>query len=74
MQETYLTFGGHSARVMIEDKEIPHYAINVDPEKKEVTCWIASETEKVCESLFRYDILFISTNLGLFCRMVRWRR
>ena len=74
MPETYLTFGGHNARVMIEDKEIPHYAINVDPEKKEVTCWIASEAEKVCEYLFHYDILFISTNLGLFCRMVQCGR
>ena len=37
---------------MIEDEEIPHYATHVDPVKKEVTCWIASEAGKVRESLF----------------------
>ena len=37
---------------MIEDKEIQHYAINVDQDKKEISCWIASEAGKVRESLF----------------------
>ena len=52
MPETCIGFGGHCARVMIEDKEIPHYAIHIDQAKKEVSCWIASEVGKVRESLF----------------------
>ena len=43
---------------MIEDKEVQHYAIHVDPAKKEVSCWIASEAGKVCEFLFAIVILF----------------
>ena len=49
---------------MIENKEIPHYATQVDPEKKEVSCWVESQAEKVV-NLFYCDI-FIPTNLGLF--------
>ena len=52
MPETCIRFGEHGARVMIEDKEIQHYAMQVNPAKKEVTCWIASEAGKVRESLF----------------------
>ena len=52
MAETCIRFGQHGARVMIEDKEIPHYAIHVDPVKKEVSCWISSEAGKVREFLF----------------------
>jgi hypothetical protein len=52
--ETCIRFREHGARVMIEDKEIEHYAIHVDPAKKEVSCWIASEANKVRESLIRY--------------------
>ena len=67
MSETCIKFGEHGARVMIEDKEIPHYAIHVDQAKKEVSCWIASEAGKVCESLFAsMSFLFIPTNLGLY--------
>jgi len=36
----------HGARVMVEDKEVQHYAMHVDPVKKEVSCWIASEAGK----------------------------
>ena len=50
--ETCIKWGEYGARVLIENKKIPHYNIKVDPEKKEVTCWIASEEEKVCESFF----------------------
>ena len=49
--ETCIKFGEHGARVMIEDKEIPHYASHVDLYKKEVSCWIPSEEGKVRESL-----------------------
>ena len=52
MTETCIRFGEHGARVMIEEKEIPHYAMHVDPVKKEVSCWIASEAGKVRGSLF----------------------
>jgi hypothetical protein len=52
MSETCIKFGGHGARVMIEHHETPHYKIHVDEEKKEVTCWVESQAEKVCESLF----------------------
>jgi hypothetical protein len=51
MPETCITFGELGARVMVEDKEIQHYAMHVDPIKKEVSCWIASETGKVRELL-----------------------
>lgn len=51
MSETSITFGEFGARVMIEDEEVPHYAISVDPVKKEVSCWIASEAGKVRVSL-----------------------
>jgi hypothetical protein len=60
--------------VMIEEKEIPHYAMHVDLAKKEISCWIASEAEKVGGSLFSLMILFIPTNLGLFGDMVRTQR
>jgi hypothetical protein len=50
--ETCIRFGKHGACVMIEDEEIQHYDIQVDMEKKEATCWIASEAGKVSESLF----------------------
>ena len=66
MSETCIRFGEHGARVMIENKEIQHYAMHVDPVKKEVNCWIASKEGKVREALFTLDILFIPTNLGLF--------
>ena len=72
MAETCIRFGRHGARVMIDEKEIPHYAIHVDPAKKEVSCWIASEVGKVCGyliSIFAIFIdvfLFIPTKLGLF--------
>ena len=69
MPETCVRFGEHGARVMIENKEIEHYAIHVDPVKKEVSCWIASEEGKVRhirESLFAVEILFLTTNLGVF--------
>ena len=52
MSETCIRVGEYGARVMIEDKEIPHYAIHVDQAKKEATCWIASEVGKVRESFF----------------------
>ena len=53
MPETCIKFGEHAARVMVEGKEVPHFAMHVDPAKKEVSCWIASEEGKVRES-FRY--------------------
>jgi hypothetical protein len=74
MSETCIRFGEFGARVMIEDREVEHYAIAVDLAKKEVTCWIASEANKVRESLFDIDILFIPTNLDVFGCMVRTRR
>jgi len=46
MPETCIRFGEHGARVMIEDKEVQHYAMHVDTAKKEVSCWIASEAGK----------------------------
>ena len=52
MPETCITFGIHGARVMIENKKVQHYAMQVDQDKKEVTCWIASEAGKVRELLF----------------------
>ena len=50
MPETCIKFGEHGARIMIEEKEVPHFAIDVNSEKKEVSCWIASEEGKVRES------------------------
>ena len=50
--ETCIRFGKFGARVMIEDKATQHYSIHVDPAKKEVSCWIASEAGKVREYLF----------------------
>ena len=50
MPETCITFGAYRARVTIEDEEVPHFAMHVNPEKKEVSCWIASEEGKVRES------------------------
>ena len=54
MPETCIKFGKHGARVMIEDREVEHYAIEVNPDMKEVTCWIPSEEGKVRELYFRY--------------------
>jgi hypothetical protein len=51
MSETCIRFGAFGARVVVEEKEIQHHAIHVDPSKKEVSCWIASEAGKVRESL-----------------------
>ena len=56
MSETCIKFGELGARVMIENKEIPHYAIHVDPVEKEVSCWIPSEAGKVCDFFFHYEI------------------
>ena len=70
MSETCIMFGELGARVIVEDKQVQHYAIHVDPIKKEVSCWIASEAGKVSKSLdillFHIDIYFFSTNLGIF--------
>ena len=75
MAETCIRFGEHGARVMIEGKEIPHYAMHVDPVKKEVSCWIASEAGKVRGPLFStLTFFFILINLDLFSYMVRTRR
>ena len=76
MAETCVRFGEHGARVMIEEKEIPHYAMHVDPVKKEVSCWIASEAGKVRGPLFSTLTFFfiILINLDLFSYMVRTRR
>lgn len=52
MSETCIRFGEFGARVMIEDEEVQHYAMHIDPAKKEVSCWIASEAGKVREFLF----------------------
>jgi hypothetical protein len=49
MADTCIRFGEFGARVMIEDKKIQHYAMHVDADKKEVSCWIASEPDKVRE-------------------------
>jgi hypothetical protein len=60
MPETCIKFGKHGlhgARVMIENNEIEHYDIHVDPAKKEVSCWIASEEGKVRDYLFDIDII-----------------
>ena len=49
--------------------------MHVDPAKKEVSCWIASEAGKVCESLFTMTSCSFQTNLDLFHWMVgsgRW--
>ena len=54
MPETCIKFGKHGARVMIEDREVEHYAIEMNPDMKEVTCWIPSEEGKVRELYFRY--------------------
>ena len=72
--ETCIKLGEHGARVMIEDREIPHYAPHVDLAKKEVSCWIPSEEGKVRESLFVIEIVFIPGFLGLFSCMVKTRR
>ena len=65
MPETCVKFGEHRARVMIEEKEVPHLAIDVDSEKKEVSCWVASEEGKVRES-FRYRYLVHSNKSRRF--------
>jgi hypothetical protein len=52
MSETCIRFGEFGARVMIEDEEVQHYAMHIDPVKREVSCWIASEAGKVRETLF----------------------
>lgn len=73
MLETSIAFGEFGARVMIENNEVQHYATHVDPVKKEVSCWIASEEGKVCEPFFAIQVdtkLFIPTNLGVFSRVV----
>ena len=57
MPETCIKFGGHGARVMIENKKVPHFAVDVNPEKKEVSCWIASEEGKVRDF---FKLLFTS--------------
>ena len=57
MPDTCIRFGKLGARVVIEDKEVEHYNIQVDPAKKEVEWWIASEAGKVCESLFAIVLL-----------------
>ena len=36
MPDTCIRFGKLGARVVIEDKEVEHYNIQVDPAKKEV--------------------------------------
>jgi len=46
MSETCIRFGEFGARVMIEDEEVPHYAMHIDPVRREVSCWIASEVGK----------------------------
>ena len=74
MSETCIRVGEYGARVMIEDKEIPHYAIHVDQAKKEATCWIASEVGKVRESLFDMTSCSFPINLGLYRCMVGTRR
>ena len=64
---------------MVEDKEVQHYAMHVDPAKKEVSCWIASEAGKVRELLLRtlfsyhWMIILSPTNIGVFGRLVRPR-
>jgi len=62
---TCIRFREHGARVMIEDKEIEHYAMHVDPIKKEVTCWIASEANKVRKSFF--DVRVFAIDNLIFC-------
>ena len=48
LEETCIKLGVHGARVLIENKEIPHYATTqVDREKKEVSCWVESQADKV---------------------------
>ena len=73
MSETCIKIGEYSARVLIEGREIVHYASHVDVVKKEVSCWVPSEEGKVCESLFVIEILSIPGFLGLFSCMVRAR-
>ena len=55
MSETCIRFGEFGARVMIDNHEVQHYATHVDPARREVSCWIASEEGKVRESLFAID-------------------
>ena len=62
MPETCIRFGEHRARIMIENKEVPHYAMHVDPAKKEVSCWIASEAGKVREPLFARHLVHLWWN------------
>jgi len=68
MPKTCITFAEFGARVMVEDKEVEHYAVQVDPVKKEVSCWIASEVGKV-RDLFNTRILTSLT--GVFSNKCR---
>ena len=62
MAETYISFGQHAARVSIEEKEIPHYAMSIDRAKKEVSCWIPSEEGKVRESFRCWHLAHSNTS------------
>ena len=72
MPETCVTFGKFGARVMVEDQEVQHYAMHIDPVKKEVSCWIASEAGKVRELLDTWILLLLLTSMTpLFSEIFR---
>jgi len=49
--QSCLTYADFKVSVLIDGKEIPHYGIETNEEKREVSCWIASEAGKVTNSL-----------------------
>lgn len=57
-EDTYLTFENFQAHILVDGKEVPHYSIEVNKEKKEATCWIASQTGQVCFEYVSPLILF----------------
>jgi hypothetical protein len=42
-----LNIGTLSAWITVDDVELPQYGMQYSPDGKQVTCWIASEMDKV---------------------------
>jgi len=45
-EKTSLTFEDHEVQVLVDGKEVAHYGIESNEEKKEFSCWVASEAGK----------------------------
>ena len=48
------------ARIKVHDEDLPEYDVQIDENEKQVSCWIPSETGKVCTDHYGSNMLSLN--------------